>query len=126
MVKRSEHLGLTPEARQALRVRSERRRENFQGYVAPELGIACAVDLTHPSSPKGCEDLVVSETSTSTEAHRVLILTHQMAKRNGCVRCLSAEPAVHPPQRRCHRRDLTFQVSRFESRTLGSTKPLFG
>ena len=70
MVERSQHLGLAPETRQAFRVRSERRRKNLQGYVAPKLGIVCAVYLSHPSSPKRREDLVVSETSTGTEGHR--------------------------------------------------------
>ena len=83
MVKRSQHLGLAPEARQAFRVRSEHRRENFQGYVASKLGIACAVYLAHSAGPNGHEDLIRSQTSTTGDGHAGLILTHEITKRNG-------------------------------------------
>ena len=82
----------------------------------------------------------MSKTGTSNEGHRKLILTHQMTKRNGCVRpalksrdlsiqefvgstveavyAARRDPAVHPPQRTNYRSDLTFEVSRLKG--LGS------
>ena len=49
MGERGHRLGLPLEARQALRVRGEGRRQHLDGHIPTELGVVGAVDLSHPA-----------------------------------------------------------------------------
>jgi len=51
-------LGLLLKTAKALGVAGERGREDFDGDVAIEAGVAGSVDLTHASCSKRCEDFI--------------------------------------------------------------------
>ncbi len=61
MIERGQHLRFALEARHAFGVLREGRRQNFDGDVAIQFGIACTIDLAHPARADGCEDFVGSE-----------------------------------------------------------------
>src|SRR5262249_46325183 len=52
MVQRGEHLRLALEARHAIGILRERWWEDFDGYVAIELGVRSAPDLSHAAGAK--------------------------------------------------------------------------
>ena len=49
VVQRGQQAGLALEPREAVGVCGERRRQHFEGDLAPELGVAGAIDLPHPA-----------------------------------------------------------------------------
>src|SRR6476620_11068511 len=57
------------EPREPLRIARERRRHYLERDVAPEFGVACEVDLTHPADTKGRPNLISTETRASRQAH---------------------------------------------------------
>ena len=52
MVERRQHLRFALEPGQALRVVGEEVRENLDGDVAVQLGVACPIDLAHAVEPR--------------------------------------------------------------------------
>ena len=69
MVERGQRLGFALEARDAFGVGGERLWQHLDGDLAIELGIARAIDLTHPAHAKQRADLVRAEASTCSESH---------------------------------------------------------
>ena len=63
MIERGQHLGLALEACEAFGVVSNRCGQQLQRDVAPEPGIACAIDLAHAASAEQRDDLVRAEDS---------------------------------------------------------------
>ena len=61
MVQRGEQAGLALEAREALGIGREARRQDLDRDVAPQRLVACAVDLTHPARPDQIADRVLTE-----------------------------------------------------------------
>ena len=58
MIQRGQHLGFALEACETFGVVSNRRGQQLQRDVAPEPGIACAIDLAHAPSAEQRDDLV--------------------------------------------------------------------
>src|SRR5262245_29714670 len=58
MIERGQHLSLALEACETFGVVSNRCGQKLQRDVAPELGIACAIDLAHAASAEQRDDLV--------------------------------------------------------------------
>jgi hypothetical protein len=67
-----QEIGFPREARQALRVASEERRQNLEGDVARQLAVAGAVDFAHPASADQGDDLVGAEACAGRQTHRSL------------------------------------------------------
>ena len=63
MVERGERAGLALEAGDAFAVAREFLGQHLDRHLAPELGVAGAVDLTHASRAEGREDLVRPESA---------------------------------------------------------------
>src|SRR5687767_12489726 len=61
MVQRGEHARLTAEAREALGIVSNRRREDLDGDVTPERQVAGAIDLAHRPGTERADDLERAE-----------------------------------------------------------------
>ena len=70
VIERREHLGFALEPRQAVAVAREGRRQDFDGDVAVQTGIARAVDLAHPTGAKRGEDFVAAKPCACREGHR--------------------------------------------------------
>jgi hypothetical protein len=64
MIERCEQSCFAFEARDAIGVSRERRRQDFQRDVAPKPGVACAIHFAHPAGPEGTEDLVDADAGT--------------------------------------------------------------
>ena len=64
MVERREHPRFALEARQAVGIRGEDARQNFERDVAPELRVARAIHLAHAARAEQCVDLVDADAST--------------------------------------------------------------
>ena len=62
-------LRLATESRQALGIIRHRRQQHFDGDVAIQLDVACAIDLAHAAFAERCDDLVGAETGADSEAH---------------------------------------------------------
>jgi hypothetical protein len=65
-----EDLCLALESGKSVWIEGERFRQDLQRDVAIQFGIAGAIDLAHPTSADGCEDLVRSKPGTRGEYHR--------------------------------------------------------
>jgi hypothetical protein len=63
MIQRGEYLRLTREARDAIRIERQQRRQNLECDVAIELAIASAIDLAHRSCANQADDLVRSDSA---------------------------------------------------------------
>ena len=61
MIERGEQSRFALEARRAIGVRGERRRQNLQRDVALKLGIARAIDLAHAAGSEQRDDFVRAE-----------------------------------------------------------------
>jgi len=61
MIERCEQSCFAFEARHAIGVRREQRRQKLQRDVAPKLGVARAINLPHTASAKWRDDLIRSE-----------------------------------------------------------------
>ena len=71
MIERCEQSCFAFEARQAIGVRRERRRQDLQRDVAPELGIARAIHFAHPAGPEQRDDLVDADPGSRRQSHAV-------------------------------------------------------
>jgi uncharacterized protein len=69
MIERREHLRLALESRHAFGVARECFGQDFQRHIAPELGIARAVDLAHPAGANRGKNLVWPEAIAGGERH---------------------------------------------------------
>ena len=58
MIQRGENLGFAMEAREPVRIGSERVGEHLDGDITIETRVAGAVDLAHTPGPQRAEDLV--------------------------------------------------------------------
>ena len=65
MIQRGEHARLALEAREARRVAGHRARQDLDGDVAPELGVASAVDLAHAARPEQRLQVISADGSAS-------------------------------------------------------------
>ena len=63
VVERGEQPGLSIEAAQSIGVRGQRARQNLDGDVATELGVAGSIHLAHPAGANRRGDLVGSDAS---------------------------------------------------------------
>ena len=63
MVERREHPRLALEARQAVGIRGEDSRQDFERDVSPELRIARAIHLAHAARSEQCLDLIDADPS---------------------------------------------------------------
>ena len=70
MIQRGQQSGFACEARHAIDVRRERRRQDLQRDVAPQLGVARTIHFAHPAGPEGTEDLVQAEAGAWRHSHR--------------------------------------------------------
>jgi hypothetical protein len=75
MVQCGERLGFALEARDALGIGSNLRRQDLQRDVAIELGVARPLDVTHSARPDSCGDLVRSEPGAGVHGFRLQLLT---------------------------------------------------
>jgi hypothetical protein len=69
-----QYLGLPLEAGHALGVTGEGVRQDLDGHIAVEPGVARAVDLAHATGAEGGEDLIGSEAGASGEWHAGALL----------------------------------------------------
>ena len=76
MVERGDTLGLALEARPELRVGGELRREQLQGHVPREAGVAGPINLAHaPRAETGCH-FVRTESARGSESCRNRCCAH--------------------------------------------------
>ena len=71
MVQRGQCLRFALKPRQVVGVIGQRGRQDFDGHVAVELGVARAVDLAHPASAQRREDFVRAESVARSERHQL-------------------------------------------------------
>ena len=71
MRERRHRLGLALESRHSVGVAGQRRRQDLDGHVATEAGIARAVDLAHAAFAQLVEDAIRAEARTGCETHLV-------------------------------------------------------
>ena len=71
VIEGGQRLGFAHEAIEAVGVVLERGRENLDGDLALQLGIAGAIHLAHSARPEGRGDLVRAEACTWRESHLV-------------------------------------------------------
>jgi hypothetical protein len=69
MIQRCQQACFALEPRQPVGVAGELRRKNFDGYLAPELGVVSAVDLAHSPRADQRQDLVGTETCACLYRH---------------------------------------------------------
>ena len=69
MVQRREKLGFTLEAGKASGVGGKCLRQQFDGHITLEFGVASAVHLAHTAGANELEDLVRPKTSARFETH---------------------------------------------------------
>ena len=69
MIERGGRLRLLYESAATALVGDAIRRQHFNGNLAPEPGIAGAVDLAHAPGANKAEDLVGAEPSTRLQSH---------------------------------------------------------
>ena len=69
MIERCEQPCFAFEARHAIGVRRERRRQDLQRDVATQLRIACAIHFAHPAGAEGREDFVGAEARARGKGH---------------------------------------------------------
>jgi hypothetical protein len=74
MVHGGEELGFALEPGNATAIADERVRQDFDGDVPLQTGVASPVDLTHAAGTDGGEDLERPEAGSVCERHRGLIL----------------------------------------------------
>ena len=67
MIQRGEHLGFALEPCQAVGVVRERLRQDLDRDVTIQLGVACAVDLTHSTLADRGDDFVDAEARAGAE-----------------------------------------------------------
>ena len=61
MIERREHFGLALEAREAIRIRRQRRRQDFDRHLTLQLRIGGAVDLSHAAYAEQSDDFIRAE-----------------------------------------------------------------
>ena len=91
VIQRSEDARFPCEADQAFRVGNERRGQDLDGDVAPELGIPRAIDLAHTACAERLKDFVRAESCAGSERQgvdwiiekRVAITTRQDPRSRG-------------------------------------------
>ena len=69
MIQRSQHLRFALETGEPLGIVRERFWENFDGNIAPELGVLRLIDLSHSTCANRCGDLVRSELCARCDRH---------------------------------------------------------
>ncbi len=72
MIERRQEIGFAREARQALGIAGEERRQNLERDVARQLAVAGAVDFAHPAGADQGDDLVGAEAGAGRQTHRSL------------------------------------------------------
>ncbi len=77
VVERRQHLCLSVEPSEAVRIVGERIREDLQCDVAVELRVACTIDLAHPSFANEGGDGVVPKTGTHVQGHSLDPIAHE-------------------------------------------------
>jgi hypothetical protein len=70
VIERREHLRLALESREPIAIGRHHCRQNFQGDVAAELGVARAVDFAHPAGADWRDDFVRTDPRSGLEGHR--------------------------------------------------------
>ena len=74
MVEATRRLGFLLEALQPIGIIQNRRRQDFDRDVAPELVVPGAVDLSHAASAQQADDLVPAQTRSRRQAHGIRLL----------------------------------------------------
>src|SRR6266699_3353595 len=69
MIQRSQHLRFTLESGKPFGIVRESFRQDFDGHVAPELGVMRLIHLSHPARANLRDDFVRAETRTIGERH---------------------------------------------------------
>ena len=69
MIQGGEDFRFTLKASQAIGIVGKQFRQNLQRHIPAESVVAGAVDLAHPSSPKGGEDFVRAEAGAGLQCH---------------------------------------------------------
>ncbi len=69
MVERRQKIRFACEARQALRIAGEERRQNLERDVSRQLSVAGAIDFPHAAGADERDDLVGAEASAGRQAH---------------------------------------------------------
>src|SRR5713226_7446227 len=70
MVQRSQHLGFMFEASQAIRMRRQGGRQNFDCYFTVKLGVSRSVDLAYATATNRRENFIGAKFVASTKGHR--------------------------------------------------------
>jgi hypothetical protein len=71
MIERRQHLRLTFEARQSIRVVGQEFGQDLDRDVAMELGVSRSIDLAHPASSQQRENFISAETIAGVQGHRM-------------------------------------------------------
>ena len=79
MIERRERLGLTLESREPFFVAREFLGQDLDRYFPSELGVTCAVDLSHASHAEKRQDLVLRELRAGRQAHIYSALDRSVA-----------------------------------------------
>jgi hypothetical protein len=76
MIERGQDLRFTFEPSEPIRIEGERRGQDLDGHVAPELGVVRLIDLAHPARSDGGEDFVGAEFCAGSQGHGRIIPVH--------------------------------------------------
>ena len=133
MIERRQRLCFTFEPADAIGVPREHVWEDLECHYSAEAGIDRAVDLSHPSSSQGLDDLVSSDANTGRQSHRAdymrgASIAPQRQSRSFFASHQSSKPlSRHARMMRsiCGWRSLTCVVGVRESPSVGSL-PLVG
>jgi hypothetical protein len=71
MIQRGENLRFPLEAGEAIRIKGEIVREDLEGDIPAQRGVARFPDLAHAAGPDGRLDLIRAEANAGPERHRL-------------------------------------------------------
>ena len=74
MIERREDLSFALEARETFGIGRDRRRQHLDRDVTMEVGVAGAIDLTHPPGSNGRDDLIGADARASGKSQAWMII----------------------------------------------------
>ena len=94
MVQRGENFDITFKPCESIRIIREGLRQDLQRHVPVELGISGSIDFAHAALADEGGDIVVAESGTDVEGHRLCVIYWRSSKS-----ILALERVTTPPAR---------------------------
>ena len=98
MIQRGEHFRLTLEARQAVRVSRQSRRQHFERHLSFQLGVSRSIHFAHSAGAEKTDDFIRAETRAGCQGQRRQLdqIVARMRSRMRITPDMSLAPVVHP------------------------------